>query len=374
MASNDSRPIVVRRIRKVSGGGHHGGAWKVAYADFVTAMMAFFMVMWLIGAGTNQQRAAISDYFENPSFTQGKSLAPVSGPNGPGGASTSMIKAGGSMEIPRGPGRHTAATDPRTLPQLENEKQLKQKAREAEKQRLQALMKQIEKAIAESRSLAPFKEQLLLDITSDGLRIQIVDKLSRPMFDVGSSKLQPYTLDILRTLAGFLNEVPNRISISGHTDVTQYANAEGYTNWELSVDRAAAARRALVGGGMDTNKIARVVGLASSVLFDAQDPKNPVNRRISIVVMNNDAEQSLLGAESAPGEQDDEAPAQEAPAAPPAAPGLNTAQAPTAATATTPATPAPVMDSHSPATIAAAADLAATTADPGPRAAQEAEH
>lgn len=167
-------------------------------------------------------------------------------------------------------------------------------SRAKDKKRLEALMQDLKEAIDKSQALEPFKDQLLLDLTPDGLRIQIVDKQNRPMFDIGRDQLKPYTVDILRELSSFINQVPNHISITGHTDTTAYSSDAGYTNWELSADRANAARRALVGGGMADAKVTRVVGLSSSVLFDKTNPQNPINRRISIVVMTQDAEQTAL--------------------------------------------------------------------------------
>ncbi|MET3654569.1 flagellar motor protein MotB [Dyella japonica] len=286
-------PIVIRRIKR-RGHGHHGGAWKVAYADFVTAMMAFFLVMWLIGAGTREQRAAISEYFKNPSMAQGTATMAPPGRMGPGGASTSMIKMGGAMDMPRGPGHDrlgaaAASTDP---------KEIEKEARKQERARLEDLMQQLQAAIEKSQALAPFKDQLLLDITPEGLRIQIVDKQNRPMFDLGSAQLRPYTTTILQELAGFINRVPNRISLSGHTDDAPYTSDHHYSNWELSADRANAARRALLSGGLAEDKIARVVGLAASVPFDRANPGDPVNRRISIIVMNRQAEATSLSQES----------------------------------------------------------------------------
>ena len=287
MSSNDAKStIIVRRVKKIQGGGHHGGAWKVAYADFVTAMMAFFMVMWLVGALTTKQREAVSDYFKNPSPLVGTSPAPAPGMNGPGGASNSMIKLGGSMELPRAPGTEFAQKPPGEMTAEERRAQ--------EKQRLEALMQELQEAISKSQALEPFKDQLLLDITPEGLRIQIVDQQNRPMFDVGSAKLMPYTRQILRELSHFINQVPNHISISGHTDTSAYSTQIGYSNWELSADRANAARRALLEGGMAEEKVSRVVGLASSVLFDKDNPQNPINRRISIVVMTKEAEEAAL--------------------------------------------------------------------------------
>jgi chemotaxis protein MotB len=272
MAIDDKKqPIVVKKIKK-GGGAHHGGAWKVAYADFVTAMMAFFLLMWLLGSTGAEDRQSISDFFQNPSAVQG-----------PGGASTSMIKLGGALEVPRGEG------EPMRKPTPE---ELAQDMQEAAK--LDELMQKLKKQIENTPALAEFKDQLLLDITSEGLRIQIVDKKGRPMFALGSAVLKPYAAEILHELARTISEVPNHISISGHTDATVFSGERpNYSNWELSADRANAARRALRGGGMRAEKFGRVVGLASSVPFNKEEPYAPVNRRISIVVLNRATEKAI---------------------------------------------------------------------------------
>jgi chemotaxis protein MotB len=294
-AEDKARPIYVKRVKKVAGG-HHGGAWKVAYADFVTAMMAFFMVMWLITAVSKEQRAAIFDYFKNPSMQEGSAPRPAPGQNGPGGASTAAINLRGGMDAPRaqqtlGVGAAMMAQSqpgldapPPPTPQQVAEEQV-------ERNNLEALKRDLEEAIAKSQALEPFKDQLLIDITPEGLRIQIVDAQNRAMFGLGSAELKDYTSAILLELASYLNDVPNSLSLSGHTDTQPYAgHPRGYSNWELSADRANAARRALVQGGLAESKIARVVGLSSEVLFDRAHPTGPVNRRISIVVMTKKAE------------------------------------------------------------------------------------
>jgi chemotaxis protein MotB len=294
------RPIYIKRVKKVAGG-HHGGAWKVAYADFVTAMMAFFLVMWLVTAVSKDQRAAIFDYFKNPSMEPGKSVKPAPGQMGPGGASSSPINLGGGLDAPKSSLQKTdrigatIMTEPAKPIDLRNEEQKAAEVaalkRELEKKQLDALMQDLKEAIAKSQALEPYKDQLLLDITPEGLRIQIVDAQNRPMFDLGSSRLKPYTNAILKEVTVYLKTVPNRVSITGHTDVTPYAGISGYTNWDLSTDRANAARRSLESAGYDTTQISRVTGLASSVLFDKENPRNPVNRRISIVVMTQAAEE-----------------------------------------------------------------------------------
>src|SRR5580700_8167546 len=307
MTEKGERPIlIVKKIKKAAG--HHGGAWKVAYADFVTAMMAFFMVMWLIASVNKETRAAIFDYFKNPSMDQGKSPKAAPGQMGPGGASTSVINLRGGLDarksaspISTGLGTPTngSVTD-RPNFKAPNADEAKKAAAAEEKKKLESLMAQLTEAIGKSQALKPFKDQLLLDITPEGLRVQIVDEQNRPMFDLGSSKLKDYTTAILHELATYLNTVPNRISLTGHTDAKPYPGAGDYSNWELSVDRANAARRALVAGGLTADKVARVVGLSSSVLFDKSEPENPINRRISIVVMTKAGEVAALLTDTPP--------------------------------------------------------------------------
>jgi chemotaxis protein MotB len=313
MASSNERPIIIVRKKKRKAQEHHGGAWKVAYADFVTAMMAFFLVMWLVTAVSKDQRAAIFDYFKNPSMEPGKSVKPAPGQMGPGGASTSPIDLHGGLNairpvITRAPDiagtaapvlsrnekNQTASARVPATEQQPTQEQAAAAQREAEHKQLESLMAELRTAVNKSQALEPFKDQLLLDITPDGVRIQIVDAQNRPMFDVGSARLRNYTTAILRELAPYLDSVPNRISLTGHTDMRAYPSTNGYTNWELSADRANAARRALTAGGLPDNKISRVVGLSSSVLFDKRDPQNPINRRISIVVMTRQAEEAAL--------------------------------------------------------------------------------
>jgi chemotaxis protein MotB len=300
---NNARPIIIVKRKKKGVEGHHGGAWKVAYADFVTAMMAFFLVMWLVTAVSKDQRAAIFEYFKNPSMESGKSVKAAPGQIGPGGASTSPINLGGGLDALRSAAKvhdigattkivHQEATPQQTKEQTDA--QAREQVAEAEHKKLETLMVELKEAVSKSQALEPFKDQLLLDITPEGIRIQIVDAQNRPMFDVGSARLRDYTQSILHELSPYLSSVPNRISITGHTDARPYPGAGGYSNWELSADRANAARRALVGSGLPDEKIARVVGLSSSVLFDRNDPQSPINRRISIVIMTKQAEADAL--------------------------------------------------------------------------------
>ena len=287
----EQRPIIIKRIKKAAHA-HHGGSWKVAYADFVTAMMAFFLLMWLMGFTTEGERKAIADYFQSPSAIQGK-----------GGSSTSLIDMGKGMDSPRNsqkkPNQETTAVSREDVPQessaaAASAQDAKMAAKENDKKRLESLLEELKKAIDASQALKPYKDQLLLDITPDGLRLQIVDKENRPMFDVGSANVQSYMHGILHEISKVIASVPNRISIAGHTDARAYANGADFSNWELSADRANACRRELVRGGVGEEKIARVVGLASTALFDKSNPLSPINRRISIVVMNKEAEEAIL--------------------------------------------------------------------------------
>jgi chemotaxis protein MotB len=308
MAADGDRPIIILRpIRRVAAG-HHGGAWKVAYADFVTAMMAFFLVMWLVGITDKQQRAAISEYFKNPSAVVGQSLKPAPGANGPGGAADRLIPTTSAVAVAGGHGAEFGAREPMRI----SKEAAKAAAQAEEKRRLDALKQALEEAMERSQALAPFKDQLLIDLTREGLRIQIVDRQNRPMFDSASARLKDYAHAILGELGSLLNDGHHRVALSGHTDEIPYHSAGGYGNWELSAERANAARRALVEGGLAEEQISRVVGLAASVPFDRQDPRAAINRRISIVVLNAEGEDTPV--EAIPG------PRAPAPGSPPVQP------------------------------------------------------
>ena len=284
MADDSQRPIVIKRIKKVSGGAH-GGAWKIAYADFVTAMMAFFLLMWLLGSSTKAQLQGIADYFKTPLKVA------LMGGEGSGDAS-SVIKGGGE-DLTRKAGQVKRGESEPTKDIISLEKAKAEQARQ-DAARLQDLKAKLDKAIESNQKLSQFKKQLKIDITSEGLRIQIVDDQNRPMFDSGGAVMKPYTRDILREIGKTLNQVPNRISLSGHTDAVPFYGGEGgYSNWELSADRANASRRELVAGGLEDGKVLRVVGLASAIPFDQQNPNAPINRRISIIVMNKKAEEAI---------------------------------------------------------------------------------
>ncbi|MDZ4201747.1 MAG: flagellar motor protein MotB [Gallionella sp.] len=286
-ADKNKKPIVVKRIKKVAGAAH-GGAWKIAYADFVTAMMAFFLLMWLLGSTTSGDLKGISEYFKTPLKV---ALAGGSG----SGDSSSVIKGGGT-DLTRSAGqvkRGELPPENKLINLKAAQKEALRIEREKELEKLKQLKADIEKKIGDNAKLQKFKNQILLDITSEGLRIQIVDEQNRAMFQRGSARLEPYTKEILHEIGKTLNEVPNKLSLSGHTDATPYSGgAGGYSNWELSADRANASRRELIAGGMHAEKLVRVVGLSSSVLYNKDDPFHPTNRRISLIVMNKQAEEA----------------------------------------------------------------------------------
>ena len=284
MADEGMRPIIVKRIKKTAGG-HHGGAWKIAYADFVTAMMAFFLLMWLLGSTSKGDLDGISEFFKNPLKVA------MSGGSG-SGDSSSVIKGGGT-DLTRRNGQ-VKKGDMETNKKTYDLNDARAALEKAEGERLKSLKAKIESVIEANPTLKKYQNQLLLDITSEGLRIQIVDEQNRPMFALAKATLQPYTSDILHVLGMVLNDVPNRIGLSGHTDSTPYYSDAGYSNWELSADRANASRRAMVVGGLADEKILRVVGLASAAPLDRADPFNPINRRISIIVMNKRTEDAVM--------------------------------------------------------------------------------
>ncbi|CAN5240907.1 flagellar motor protein MotB [soil metagenome] len=321
MADEGLRPIIVKRVKKVSGGAH-GGAWKIAYADFVTAMMAFFLLMWLLGSTSKGDMSGIAEYFKTPLL--------VAMGGGSGSGDSSSVIQGGGKDLTRKDGQ-VKRGEVEAPKKTYNIKAAQQEVARAELASLKALKSRIEAVIESNPTLKKFKKQLLIDITSEGLRIQIVDEQNRPMFALSKAELQPYTKEILHEIGRTLNGMPNKIGLSGHTDALTYSSGDhGYSNWELSADRANASRRELVIGGMDETKVLRVVGLSSAVLFDKADPFNPVNRRIAIIVMNKKAEEAAAN----------EGGSVEVPAAAESAESAAAPSPATPAVATTPATPA----------------------------------
>ncbi len=292
-----SRPIIVKRIKK-GGGGHHGGAWKIAYADFVTAMMAFFLLMWLLGSVDGGTLQGISEYFKTP--------VKVALQGGSKSGDSKVVISGGGLDVTSTIGQ-TARSD--STPG-ENEKQIEEKKFESltesqkkasiklgqaeENAKMKAMREKLLNQIDNSPRLKKYQAQLKIDVTDEGLRVLITDEANRPMFANASAEMQPYAQEIIKAMALTFNDMPNTISVSGHTDGMPYANNNGtYTNWELSADRANAARRVLLAGGLKQDHLLRVTGLADAVLLDPKDPVNPINRRISIILLNKAAEAAV---------------------------------------------------------------------------------
>ncbi len=274
--------IIIKKIKK-GGHGHHGGAWKLAYADFVTAMMAFFLLMWLLASTDPVYQKGIAEYFKDPwkpSFQGGQN-----------NSQSSSIMPGGGDDLTRTEGE--VQMGKKNMEDLIKEAVEKQK--EEEKKQMEVIKEKIEEMMEVDPMLNPFKDQLKIDITREGLRVQIIDKEGRPMFDLASAHMENYAADIIHKLAQVMNEMPNKISISGHTDARPFpGNGQGYTNWELSSDRANAARKEMIRGGLKESKMLRVVGLASSVPFLDNDPIAATNRRISIILMNRETADEIL--------------------------------------------------------------------------------
>lgn len=290
MSDDTQQPIVVRRVKK-GGGGHHGGAWKIAYADFVTAMMAFFLLMWLLGSTAQGDLQGIAEHFQSPF------ALPLQGGSG-SGDSSSILRGGGEDlsrsvgQVRRGEIESRARLNVETARAGDSQTQRQEEARE--RALLVGLMDELEELLAVNSDLFAYSDQILMDITADGLRIQMVDKYNRPMFASASADLEPYSRSLLRAIGAALNGVPNRLKLTGHTDALPFPGGErAFSNWELSANRANASRREMIAGGLEPNRVSRVVGLADTVPLIEDDPFHPANRRISIVVLTKRAEDAL---------------------------------------------------------------------------------
>jgi chemotaxis protein MotB len=262
------QPIIIKRVIK-KGGGHHGGAWKVAYADFVTAMMAFFLLLWLLNVTTEDQRNAISNYFDP---THPKIADNTSGAGGIMGGLTTAPEGAMTSDV-------QPITPPPVSTRVPNQSQMEEQARFEEAEA------QIKEAIAETPGLAEMAENLIVDMTPEGLRIQIVDSEGRSMFASGSADMYPETQALVAKVTEIIQGLPNDISIRGHTDSVPYGSGAKYTNWELSADRANTSRRVIEGYGFPAARINGVVGKADTEHLVKENPKDPKNRRISLILL-----------------------------------------------------------------------------------------
>lgn len=304
MATDLHQPII-KKIKKTSGGGHHGGAWKVAYADFVTAMMAFFLLMWLLNATSEEQKRGISNYFGPVGLSDGSS--------GSGGVLGGLsISSDGAFQDSKTSPAITMLTpqsnaapeetdtsqpfdpeqkmtaDTNQNEQLANDtqgEQAKMTDNAEEEKQLSDTELKIKQMIEETPELSKFADNIIVDQTPEGLRIQIVDQKGRSMFPIGEAKMYDYTVKLLKSVAGAIKDLPNKISVTGHTDAKPYGNNTTYGNWELSTDRANSSRRILLSAGLDPNHISYVSGKAATDPLDKADPFSPQNRRITIVVL-----------------------------------------------------------------------------------------
>jgi len=304
---DELQPIIIKKIKK-GGGGHHGGAWKVAYADFVTAMMAFFLMLWLLNMSTKEQLTAIGNYFDpsHPSISDTES--------GAGGLMGGLsVSTEGAMatevqtlteEQPTGVAGDQEETTDTTQENIK--KQLEEQLRAEENERFEKAKEELEKKIAENPELAALAENLMIDITPEGLRIQIIDQDGKPMFASGSPTMYGYTKSLIKAVADVINIMPNNVSVRGHTDAHPYGAGAKYTNWELSADRANSCRRTLLHNGVPVERLSDVMGKADRELLIADDPFDARNRRITIILLRESIEKALQRGAFGKGEQTQE--------------------------------------------------------------------
>lgn len=254
------RPIIVIKKKRGHGGGHHGGAWKVAYADFVTAMMSLFIVLWLLNS-TPQVKKAVAGYFNDP--------------KGSGAATgTGMKGSGDSLSI--------------------------------DKTNVEKLKEAIQKAMVKQADLSKLSKNVEITLTGEGLRIELIEGQGATFFESGSAKLSDNGVKLLGMLAGQLDKLPNKITMEGHTDAQPYSSEKGYSNWELSTDRANAARRLLQEDGVGPAQISQVRGFADQKLRIPDKPLDPTNRRVSLIVQWEAGTPEIAANEGAQGKKEGE--------------------------------------------------------------------
>lgn len=314
MSNGKERPLIIKKVRKVEGHGHHGGSWKIAYADFVTAMMAFFLLMWLLNATSEEQKRGIANFFDP--ISAGKSTGGNQGVMG----GLSIQEKDGSLDAPnsritvkpappaeKGEGGNTAGesstqeSDTTQYAGMTEEEKQRMKAqqdiaskllstagyknKEEEEKAFKEVSKKVQQAIEMNPELKELKNNINIEETKEGLRINIIDQNQSSMFPSGSSRMYKQMQDILTQVAHAIQSIPNKIEISGHTDAVPYSNNNLFSNWELSTERANASRRVLSQTGIAIHRFSAIIGKASTDLFDKTDPKAASNRRISITLL-----------------------------------------------------------------------------------------
>jgi len=289
MAVSGEQPILIKKVKKVSGGGHHGGAWKVAYADFVTAMMAFFLLMWLLNTTSPEQKQGIADYFAPASIS-----STTSGSGGIlGGTSLGDdgAKSDGKMsaiqqmapEVPDNVEKDGQSTDTANLSSA-SEEALRDALAKKEQDSFASAAQSLRQSLQDMPELAELSKQILIDQTPEGLRIQLVDQEGRSMFQENSKVPNDRARILLRAVAKVITQLPNRVTISGHTSASAYGKKQD-GDWSLSASRADASRQILRAAGVDDDRIYQVSGKANSEPLYADDPTLAGNRRISIVLL-----------------------------------------------------------------------------------------
>ena len=318
--------VIIKKVKKGGHGGHHGGAWKVAYADFVTAMMAFFLLLWLLNVTTDVQKRGIADYFE-PTISAKSEFSGSGGILGgrvigkPGAMQLDTVAPSVSIPIPAekqpdegddgeesgdpskaiNPGDPSTTDKPAANPQKASrsdaadfaakldkitEAAAAKSAAEREERQFAAAEFALRQAMQDIPDLKNLAENLVVDRTPEGLRIQIVDQDKTSMFPLGSAEMAEPAKKLMALVTQVVQRLPNKISVSGHTDATPFTRAGTYGNWELSADRANASRRALIASGLPAERIAKVVGVADRDPMVADEPTSPRNRRISMVLLH----------------------------------------------------------------------------------------
>ncbi|WP_420605827.1 flagellar motor protein MotB [Novosphingopyxis sp.] len=280
--ASNQRPIIIKKIIEGDHGGHHGGAWKVAYADFVTAMMAFFLLMWLLGATDESQRKAIADYFA-PTLIEFKQNS--AGSDGPFGGDAIIAQDSYSHAV--GQTGNRAITIPQ---EVTGSKDAADKAMHAEEEkRFDAIEKEIRDRLQKQAELRQLAENIRFIRTPEGLRIEVVDAADFAMFELSSDRLVPRAAKLLREVAGAIRTLPNGIAVRGHTDSLPYASGKTMNNWLLSAARAEATRLALLSGGLTETRFDKIEGVSDRQPFNPQDAADPRNRRMSITLLTETA-------------------------------------------------------------------------------------
>lgn len=283
MSGMDNQPVIIVRKKKGGDHGHHGGAWKVAYADFVTAMMAFFLLLWLLNVTTDEQKNGIADYFAPSAVSRS--------PSGAGGVlGGQTIVADGSQVSNKGVPAVVIGIAPPPTEGTEREappsdEEITRRLAEKEDEAFRQAESALQHAIQENPQIADLARHLLVDMTPEGLRIQLVDQDQESMFPTGSAAMTDRARKLMAMIANIANHLPNKLSVSGHTDARPYRTETGYGNWELSTDRANASRRVLIEAGVPAARFRLVSGKADQEPLIAADPLNPSNRRISMVLL-----------------------------------------------------------------------------------------